>query len=31
MINFVNSQWVPYHVIVGLFEAIDITRIVMAT
>ncbi len=31
MINFVNSQWVPCHVIMGLFEAIDITRVVMKT
>jgi hypothetical protein len=30
VINFINLQWVPYHVTMGLFETIDITRIVMA-
>ncbi len=31
VINFIYSQWVPYHVKVGLFEAIDTFRVVMAT
>jgi hypothetical protein len=31
VINFINSQWVPCHVIMGLFEAIDTARIAMAT
>jgi hypothetical protein len=30
VINFINSQWVPCHVIVGLFEAIDTAKIAMA-
>jgi hypothetical protein len=29
VINFINPQWVPCHVIVGLFEAIDIAGIAM--
>jgi hypothetical protein len=31
VINFIYSQWVPYHVRVGLFETIDTSRVVMAT
>ncbi len=31
VINFINSLWVPCHVIVGLFEAINMARIAMAT
>jgi hypothetical protein len=31
VINFINSQWVPCHVIVGLFEAINMVGIAMAT
>jgi hypothetical protein len=31
VINFIYSQWVPYHVRVGLFEAIDTSKVVMAT
>jgi hypothetical protein len=30
VINFIYSQWVPYHVRVGLFEAIDMSGFVMA-
>jgi hypothetical protein len=30
VINFINPQWVPCHVLVGLFEAIDTARIAMA-
>jgi hypothetical protein len=30
VINFINSLWVPCHVIVGLFEAIDTSRVTMA-
>ncbi len=29
VIDFINSQWVPCHVIVGLFEAIDMFGVVM--
>jgi len=29
VINFINSLWVPCHVIVGLFEAIDMFRVAM--
>jgi hypothetical protein len=29
VINFINSLWVPYHVIVGLFEATDMSRVAM--
>ncbi len=31
VINFINSHWVPCHVIVGLFEANDTFGVVMAT
>ncbi len=31
MIIFINSLWVPCHVIVGLFEATNMARIAMAT
>jgi hypothetical protein len=31
MINFINPQWVPCHVIVGLFETIDTAGVAMAT
>jgi hypothetical protein len=31
IIIFINSHWVPCHVIVGLFEAMDTSRIAMAT
>jgi hypothetical protein len=31
VINFINSQWVPCHVTMGLFETIDTTRVAMAT
>jgi hypothetical protein len=30
VINFINSLWVLCHVIMGLFEAIDTSRVVMA-
>jgi hypothetical protein len=30
VINFINPQWVPCHVTMGLFEAIDITGVAMA-
>jgi hypothetical protein len=30
VINFINSQWVLYHVTMGLFETIDIIRVAMA-
>jgi ATP:corrinoid adenosyltransferase len=30
VINFIKSQWVPCHVIVGFFEVIDMVRIAMA-
>jgi hypothetical protein len=30
VINFINSQWVLYHVTMGLFETIDIIGVVMA-
>ncbi len=29
VINFINSLWVPCHVIVGLFEAINTSRVAM--
>ncbi len=29
VINFINSQWVPCHVTMGLFEATDIAKITM--
>jgi hypothetical protein len=29
VINFINSQWVPCHVTMGFFEAIDMSRIAM--
>ncbi len=29
VINFINPQWVPCHVIVGMFEDINIARIAM--
>jgi len=29
MINFINSLWMPCHVIVRLFEAIDMSRVAM--
>jgi hypothetical protein len=29
VINFINSLWVPCHVIVGLFEATNMSRVVM--
>ncbi len=29
VINFINSLWVPCHVIVGLFEAIDMFGVAM--
>ncbi len=31
VINFINSHWVPCHVIMGLFETIDTYGVVMAT
>jgi hypothetical protein len=31
VINFINSLWVPCHVIVGYFEATNMARIAMAT
>jgi len=31
VINFINSLWVPCHVIVGFFETTNMARIVMAT
>jgi hypothetical protein len=27
VINFINSQWVPYYVTIGLFKAIDTSRV----
>jgi hypothetical protein len=30
VINFINSQWVLYHVTMELFETIDIIGVVMA-
>jgi hypothetical protein len=29
VINFINSQWVPCHVTMGLFEATDMAKITM--
>jgi hypothetical protein len=31
VINFINSLWVACHVIVGLFEATNMSRVAMAT
>jgi hypothetical protein len=31
VINFINSLWVPCHVIMGLFETTNMARIAMAT
>jgi hypothetical protein len=31
VINFINSLWVPCHVIVGFFEATNMARIAMPT
>jgi len=31
VINFINSQWVPCHVRMRLFEIIDMARITMVT
>jgi hypothetical protein len=31
VINFINSPWVPCHVIMGLFETIDMFRVAMVT
>ncbi len=30
VINFINSQWVPCHVAMGLFEIVDTTWVIMA-
>jgi hypothetical protein len=29
VINFINSQWVPCHVTIGLFEAINMSQVAM--
>jgi hypothetical protein len=29
VINFINSQWVPYYVTIGLFKATDTSRVAM--
>ncbi len=31
LINFINSHWVPCHVTMGLFEAIDTFGVTVAT
>jgi hypothetical protein len=30
VVNYINKQWVPCHVIVGIFEVHEKTRIAMA-
>jgi hypothetical protein len=30
VVNYINKQWVPFHVIVGIFEVHETTRVVMA-
>ncbi len=31
VINFINSNWVPCHVIMGLFKVVDTSRVAMAS